>query len=365
MEAEEQRHSLRERLQSQFPLKFVETPHGLAAVRDFIPEEPVREEDIPMITMVGFGMNQKDIGSAEAGLHALGQHTITVDIEGEGEGIENADGRSPEIVRQAEILFEILEGLPQERFFLLGQSISSLVMDTVLDMHPELTPRVAGYISMSGMGKGGKDNVAKLAGRQFQEGVRAVLPKNENGKVKYYDDVKRFLNGRSWSRHIHPANKEEVTKRDLSDELPNDFYGMMGGHVWNNKGRAKEEIIAMAQADEYEALKRIKAQGVQVGLIQGEEDMLNSTNRVWDRIGQGTESAWKKLGLKDYLGDPKYRDKKIRAGSKIWNRDTENEAPPYDYILMVGGGHETYARDEMPKKIIRMADQMLAKTNTV
>ncbi len=60
---------------------------------------------------------------------------------------------------------------------------------------------------------------------------------------------------------------------------------------------------------------------------------------------------------KDY---DRYDDLLLAPGDKVFNRDLENETPPFDQIIMIGGGHDNriYGQKDFGIKILRAFDQL-------
>ena len=122
--------------------------------------------------------------------------------------------------------------------------------------------------------------------------------------------------------------------------------------------RAAKEGFAMAGSDEYDILKLLQEKGIKTAIIQGDLDKLNSSERVWNKIGEGSASVWKALTQEDYDADPRYGEHGIAVGDKVWNSEAQNETPPFDSITMVDGGHEIFGPEAIAAKILRVTDHL-------
>lgn len=308
-----------------FPLESMQFANGQVEFRNIVPENFRKNGKTPLVTLIGMGMKNQDVGQfVSQGLYEVGQYVIPLDFPGTGVLVEGEKGTSPELNRQAELFADFLAQLPQEQVDICGTSMATITVLTMLERHPELIDKIGKVVLTMPIGLGGKDNLFKLGYRQLREILRDKrVEKNEE---------RQKIN--------------EMVAQNLKE------HG-------ENKGRQWKEIKAIAGSDLYPALGRLRSKGVRIALMQGELDLLNSNRRVWKRMGQGNESAWKKLEDKDYQENKDEYDKRgIKPGQKVWNRNAQIVTPPIESITMSAGGHEMYGPKDFAKKIIRVLDSL-------
>ncbi len=348
-----------EELREKFPLQEIEFPNGKVVFRNMLPMNPNSEDAV--VSLVGSMANQKDIGHTMAGVVAGGEHVYTLDFEGKGRRVKGEEGYSRELNRQAKLLGEFIDQLPQKKVILTGQSMSAITITSMLRHMSRLRSRIEGVIVASPMGMGGKDNVASLAWRNRAEGVRKGEQLTDEQKVK--------------EREYEAQGKEFVA---------------------HNKERVAREVLGMADADIYDDFQQLEEWGIPAIIIQGDLDELNSSQRVWDNIAErsGGGNRWgqpslirpeetERQTIQERLADladqaeraavgdlsrkgegpimakdltpeeaaiaKEYIDKELALTQKAREEGIYPTAP----IVMVGGGHEIYANDRMSKIFLR------------
>lgn len=302
-------------IEDSFPLHTLTLDKGNVKYRDIEAEHPRNEANTPLLMMTGWAMNQEVVGNTIKGLHEKGARAVPVDFEGSKLSIDD----------EADMLASLLTEMKEEKVDVLGQSMAAVTVLSMIEQHPELRAKIGKVLLVSPMGLGGKDSILGLGKRQLDEIRRdSKVEKNEERQAinkKVGESFGRFLRG--------------------------------------NPLRAVKEIWGMKGADKYDVLEILKASGIKTAIIQGDLDRLNSSERVWNKIGEGSEPAWKVLTEEDYKIDKDEYDKKgIKPGQKVWNRDGANEPPPFDSITMTAGGHEIHGPKIMADKIIRTLDAL-------
>lgn len=323
-----------EELREKFPLQEIEFPNGKVVFRDMLPVNPNSEDAV--VSLVGSMANQKDIGHTMAGVVAGGEHVYTLDFEGKGRRVRGEEGYSGELNRQAKLLGNFVDQLPQGKVILSGQSMSAITITSMLKHMPHLRPRIEGVIVVSPMGMGGKDNVASLAWRNRAEGVRKGEQLTDEQKVK--------------EREYEAQGKEFVA---------------------HNKERVAREVIGMADADIYDDFQQLEEWGIPAVVIQGDLDELNSSQRVWENTARqaGTELrdintpslirpelaptdppiAAKDLKPEEAAAAKQFIDKELAITQKAKEEGVYPTVP----TVMVAGGHEIYADNRMSGIFLR------------
>lgn len=314
----------RESLDEKFPLQTMEFGKiGKVVFRDVKPETLREGGDVPIVMMTGWAMNQEVIGNTTKGLYEAGQRVVPFDITGGGKGVEGMS-QFTEINRQGDLLKKWIEGRSDEKFHLVGQSMSALVLLSMIENNPDIADKIASVVLVSPMGLGGKDSLPGLLKRQGDE------TKRNNSREKTDED------------------------KQIESRVAKSFKEFLLHHPI----RAAKEGFAMAGADEYDVLNLLQEKGIKTAIIQGDLDKLNSSERVWNKIGEGSESSWKTLTQEEYDKDARYREHGIGVGDKVWNSEVKNETPPFDSIKMVAGGHEIFGPEAIAKKILRTVDYL-------
>gem|GEM_PF-3816105 len=151
-------------------------------------------------------------------------------------------------------------------------------------------------------------------------------------------------------------NIVKIASRYLARHVPQDIAYLLRGK-WNiavlfaesgkyarNPVRTLKEAVAASQSDDYDALQLLKDNGVKVALMQGQSDQLTPADKLWDKIGEDTDSAFEKSGAP--------------SGFK-WKGPNPDNRPPVDVVTMVSGGHDNriYADSEkFARQIIKELD---------
>ncbi len=330
-----------ETLGEKYPLQTMEFGKlGAVSFRDIAPEMPRPEGEIPMVMMTGWAMNQDVIGNTTQALIEAGQRVVPFDIKGGGKGVEGVGDSSEEINRQGELLKKWIEQSGNEKLHLVGQSMSALVLLSMLENNPDMVDKVASVVLVSPMGLGGKDSLPALIKRQQEE------TKRNNAREKTDED-----------RLIEPR-------------VAKSFKEFMLHHPF----RMTKEGLAMAGADEYNVLNLLKARGLKVGIIQGAQDQLNSTQRVVENIARqavanssvrpeligedGIEKIPEELKILPTDSEEEAnRKRKAIIDIKMELQRTENKVP-IDSFKLVEGGHEIFGPRAIAKKLIETVDYL-------
>jgi len=378
---------IQEKLRAKFPLQEIVFPDGKVVYRDMRPAIPNSDHDEPVISMVGAFGDQKDVGDTMAGVVAGGEHVITLDFEGKGRRVKGEDGYSRELNRQAKLLGQFIEKMPQTKVKLVGHSMATIRIVSMLKHMPHLRTRVDGVIVISPMGLGGKDNAVSIVRRRLKE----------NEKAKDFSD-------------------EQKEKEAIYGEQAKNF-------MLNNIERTVREVVGMGGADIYDDFQRLHEWGIPAVIIQGDTDELNASQRIWKNIAEKSVGGnrWgqpslirpektKKPNISEYLVDlaeqaeraseiaervkkasemgediqiaeedlPRKGKRPIRAkdltpeeagiAKQFIDRElaiTQKARERGDYptvpISMVGGGHEIYANDRMSGIILDAIKKIRAK----
>jgi pimeloyl-ACP methyl ester carboxylesterase len=329
-----------ENFNDKFPRQTMEFPNGKVMFREIKPETLREGGNIPMVMMTGWAMNQEVIGNTTKGLYESGQTVVPFDIEGGGKGVKGVEDSLGEINRQGELLKKWMESRGDEKFNLVGQSMSALVVLAMIENNPEIADKIASVVLVSPMGLGGKDNLPSLIKRQMAETKRnSAVEKTDESKVIEKRVAKSF---KDFLLH-HPI-------------------------------RAAKEGFAMAGSDEYDVLNLLRDRGLKVGIIQGAQDQLNSNQRVVENIARQAvansnvrpeligEDGMEKIPdeLKIFPTDTKeevLRKQKAIFDIKMELNRTENPVP-IDTFKFVEGGHEIFGPEAIAKKILRTVDYL-------
>ena len=342
-----------QQLHEKFPIQTVDFKNGSIAYHDMIPEIPRSETDIPTLSLVGWGIDQKGFGNVVHGLYEAGEHVVTVDFEGSGQRVKGQPGSSTEINRQAKLLAGFIKLLPQEKVKLLAHSKAALVVEEMLRNRPDIASRVDMVIEISPMGKGGKDNLIGLGLRQKAEmdRVKKIVEKGEE-----YEGM---------------SNEETVIARERKAMSEKRAGKMVKDFVLKNPERALREVVGMAKSDSYDAIRFMKSLGIKVALIQGEDDVLNSNERVWRTIKFESgfiEQPDPSMRLNDEVN---FSSGKVDEGEKEKLREffrrkeatrdriiSEGRWPAMDSITQTAGGHDIYGKDSLPQVILKTIDAL-------
>lgn len=358
-------------LEEKFPRQTMEFGGlGAVAFRDIVPEMMRPGGEIPMVMMTGWAMNQEVIGNTTEALFEAGQRVVPFDVEGGASGFKEKFG--DEIDRQAELLKKWLEVNDSEKFHLVGQSMSALVLLSLLENHPEMQDKVASMILVSPMG---------LSGDPSEHRVQSSSEKSLRGRI--FDAAKRGVIGKSLDNLLQRKAVEDGrnSKREKTDEdrqIEERVERAWKGFLKNHPGRAAKEGFAMAGADEYNTLNLLKAMGLKVGIIQGASDQLNSAQGLVENIARqavANSSVRPELVGKDGMEkipeelkilpsdseEEKNRKRKEIIDIKMELQQTENRVP-IDSLTLVEGGHEIFGPRAIAAKLIHEADFLVNNT---
>ncbi len=320
-----------------FPLQTKEFSNGKIVYRDLMPQTPNTPEDIPIISMVGWAVNQKEIGHTMEGVVKGGEHVITLDFEGSGRRVKGEGGYSRELNRQAKLLAEFINTLPQKKVDLIGLSMATITILSMIKHRPDIRDRIGSVIFVSPMGLGGPDNIVDLIKRQNAENKRK-------------------------EKQMSPEDKAHEA---VAAAQANDFFK-------HNKERATYEGFGMAMADIYEDLNLLKELGIKTAIIQGEQDLVNSAKRLeGNMILQTGYMQGEDPGLWVERDDIKASDHDMTLVEKETVKEhfrrkeeyakliqEKGKMPPVDAVIWTQGGHEIYAKDSMKKIILRTLDYL-------
>lgn len=357
----------RESLDEKFPRQTIEFGGlGAVAFRDIVPEMIRPGGEIPMVMMTGWAMNQEVIGNTTEALFDAGQRVIPFDIEGGAHGLKERFG--DEIDRQAELLKKWMDTHDDDKFHLVGQSMSALVLLSLLENHPEMKDKVASMILVSPMG---------LAGDPAEHGVQ----RSEKGfRGRIFDAAKRGVIGKKLDnllqrKAVEDGRNNQREKTDEDRQIEERVERAWKGFLKNHWGRAAKEGFAMAGANEYNALNLLKAMGLKVGIVQGAQDQLNSAQGLVENIARqavsnsqvrpeligdnGMEKIPDELKILDSDSEEeKNRKRKAIIDIKMELQRTENKVP-LDSLTLVEGGHEIFGPKAIATTLTRTADNLV------
>ncbi len=380
-----------------FTLQTMEFSHGKVAFRDIKPESLREGGDIPLVMMTGWAMNQEVIGNTTKGLVEKGQRVIPLDMVGGGKSVEGNGDAAGEINRQALLLkmwMDAQEGT--EKFRLLGQSMSALVLLALVENDPEMADKIQSIQLISPMGLAGNPS-------EHTTDISSSNPKvteTEPGKFEVVvgspsvesEPVTKNFKGRVLDRFVKRVPVVEglvnTVKRKFSEDARNAARPKTAedaqiepivDKTWksflkNHPSRAFKEGIAMSRADEYNVLNLLKAKGIKVGIIQGADDQLNSSQGVIENISRQAAARSTvdqryvdKRGLEkipDNLqivedDSPEIIKEKQKAiiDLKLELQRTENRVP-IDSLSMPQGGHEIFGKEATADTILRQIDNL-------
>lgn len=235
---------------------------------------------------------------------------------------EAADYIPKEVVRQADMIADLISARPEEKIDVTGHSMSAMVLIAAVELRPDIADKIGSVVLTSPAGVAGDDNFLKLAARFTQH-----LSQDMGGVLR--------LRGGS------PIERSKLLRMIIESNK----------YIAKNPLRALSEARALAGSAEYEWLGAFRDSGIKVGIIQGEQDKLTPAKKLWRRIGWGHKS-------------PFVKSDEISSGFKYDPSVTEGEvAVPFDAITMVGGGHDNriYGEKGYAKKILNQLD-LLQKT---
>lgn len=266
------------------------------------------EEPTPLFVIPGWSITLNTQKPLLQSFYNLGKHTFSVEFPRFGGIVPKIENEAREVVRQAEIVSELIKSRPEEKIDVVAQSMGAMDLIAATKLHPELLSQIRKVVFISPAGLSGNDNFFKLLGR--------------------------FI----------PHLGQDVVTAIKSSEKRNDILRMMKEsniYIAKNPLRAiVGEASAIANSSEYQGLKDLQNAGVKIGIIQGESDKLTPPKNLWEKIGEGHESAFAE-------------SEQTKSGFVLKDQDPQD--PPFDAITMVGGGHDNriYAEPDFAKKILR------------
>lgn len=270
-------------------------------------------DGFPLLVIPGWSIT---IGTEKQLLEDLcnaGKHTVSLEFPRFGGEVLEHESTPREVLRQAEIISELIKSRPEDKMDVVAQSMGAMDLIAAVKLHPELLDRIGSVVFVSPAGLTGNDNFFKLVARfapHFAQDVTTALRSSDSRK-----NILRMMK----ESNIY------ITKNPLR--------AVVG------------EAIAIAGSDMYEGLKDFQNAGIKVGIIQGESDRLTPAKKLWGKIGDGSKS-------------PFVKDETTKSGFRY--EPKENPNPPLESITMVGGGHDNrmYGEPGFAKKILNQLDSL-------
>lgn len=310
---------LGEDLGEMFPSRELRFPQGKVVVRDIVPESPREAEDVPLISIVGLGMESSVVGYFHRSLYEHGQHAISLDFVGGGGSFGAVDGKQ-EMDRQGDLLANFLTNYLDDHSStkevdLMGQSLSAITVLAFARNHPELLSRIRNVLLVSPMGLSEKDGTLSVVKRFAKETIR-------NSKTPKTDENNAI------NAVVLPTGIRNFIKSPV---------------------RSLEELLAIGQANNYPTVEELRSQGVRVGVIQGSDDVLADVNMLMERVGKGYNRTIVEI-------PPEERD----PNSPQTHRYIPSEQPssPISAIRFPKGGHEVLGPSKFAGTVIRTIDNL-------
>lgn len=266
----------------------------------------------PVIVIPGWGISLASEMPFLKDMVDSGKDIISMEFPKRGGEVEDNEEFAEETTRKAEAFSQYLDSLPEGKYDLVGQSEAAMVILSSLALNPQLADKIKNIVFTSPAGLGGDDNLAKLMTRYL-----AHLSQ---------DAVHLFKS---------PIKHRNILKMGLE--------AVKG--VAKSPRRAIREAKAISQGELYDYLEPLREKGIKIGIIQGEGDKLTPAKKLWDKIGEKSESSFEDT-------------ENTQSGHLYIERD--NPKPPFDSITMVKGGHDNrvYAEPGYAKKIVRTLDSL-------
>lgn len=305
-------------------VKTVSTDKGDAIYRILNPEN-LSSEKSPVIFLSGWAMDGEANKPLLNEFVQQGISIIPIDCVGKGD-IGSLFGS--ELKRKAQVIGEVIDKIPDKKLNILAHSMSSVILDELIKIRPELLERFESVLLAAPIGQGGRDNLVNFIVRQRKETERinsTQTPQEAESGLIY-------------------AEKAE-------------------SHAKNHPIQSIKEIGAMAFANRYGMLDTLNRHNIPTGLIFGEEDELISADRIMNRIGEGYRSPFVKSDEtpSGYKYDPDrpgtFRERILSIVGL--NRQIDSKTtPPMKLIVKTGGGHEKLGLEGYAKKMIRAFSQL-------
>jgi len=312
----------------------------------------------PLLRCLSEGRNELEGKEGEIlSKTVYGRNLIACEFPRHGGEATEKDGIATEVVRQAELMSDLLLQ-QEEKVDISADSMASMSLIAAMKLHPEILDKIRNILMVSPAGISGDDNLLRLVGRSL---------------IHFAQDGLTFAKS--------PIERRNILKMGLEAGL----------YVGKNPKRTVKEVAAIAKSEEYAALKSLKsdldAKDIRLGFIQAESDMLTPAENLWSKIGEDAKSTWKELAESDY--DSKFTPSLIRPDGlredppvnvhdmtdeeketvRQFFRDKEalnrelrlsGNIPPFDSITMVGGGHDNrlYAQKDYGIKILRAFEEL-------
>lgn len=285
-----------------------ETPQGTMKTIHIGRQENLNVDEYrPAIVVPGWGITLNSEMSFLYDMVDSGKDVISMEFPRRGGSVDSIDEFAEETTRKAEMVSQFLDSLPDGKYDLVGQSEAAMVILSALALNPKLIDKIKNIVFNSSAGLGENDNLPWLM-------VRYLSHLNQ-------DTAHLFKS---------PIKHRNIIKMGLE----------AGKFVGKNPARALKEAHAISQGGLYKYLQPLKERGIRIGLIQGEDDKLTPAKKLWEKIGEGTQSQFA-------------IDENTQSGYRYVEK--ENPVPPFDSITMVKGGHDNriYAEPGYVAKVIK------------
>lgn len=272
-----------------------------------------------------------------------GRRVVAGEFPRWGGKVEKQPDIPSEVMRRAELVAQLI--LSQEgKVDVSVESMAGMDLVAAIGLHPELLDKIRNIVGTSIAGFSGNDNTVKLMGRSLfhfiQDGL--TFAKSPSSK-KYPVETKS------------PIERRNIIKMGIEASL----------YVLKNPVRTMREVNAIGNSEQYEGLKGLKKvldeHGIRLAFIQAESDKLTPAAKLWEKIGEGAPSPMITLTQEMYEQDyDRYDELLLKPGDKVFDRALNNESPPFDFITMIGGGHDNriYAQKDFGIKILRALEQL-------
>lgn len=285
--------------------------------------------DIPVLVIPGWSITLNTEKQLLEDFHTGGKHVLSLEFPRHGGEPEAKEDISEEVMRQAEMLVTYIQSRPEDKIDITGQSMAVMSLIAAAKLEPAILYKIRNIVFTSPAGLTGNDNFLKLGSRFLMH-----------------------LNQDTLTLARSPIEKINLLRTALETSL----------YIGKNPPRAIKEANSIATSEEYDALQLFKENGIKVGIIQGAQDKLTPAGKLWNKIGEGSQSVWKTLSQEDYDNDPRYKEHGVAVGDKVWDSEVKNEVPPFDSITMVRGGHDNrmYGERGFANRIINRLDALSA-----
>ncbi len=274
-----------------------------------------------------------------------------------------------EIVREAEMVADFIKSRPEGQIDITGQSMAVITLLAAVALKPEIAKKIRSIVLTSPFGLTGNDIFFRLLGRfskHLTQNLDSVFGLGETA-ISRKKVLKMILKSKHLTQDLGSVFKLGETaisrKKVLNMLLESNMY------INKNPLRALSEARAVAGASEYDALRDFRDLGIKVGIIQGEADKLTPAKKLWGKIGEGSESAFRQITPEEqdeYNSSPEIaaynkdrdREHQVRVGSRVFDDSVINQPPPFDILLMVGGGHDNriYGDKGYAQKVLKQLE---------